>query len=144
MKDSVFITLAKYDSYFYTATSADFIRGLTKNEMKELTEAAKEVGIIYTHNGCPKCCLDFIKKLAVPYYKEKEERAKKVKEAAKRNEQLSNKEAKKKNLKKGDKDEREESQKDERQLNPTEEVRSETSPDTGSNSEWNDISSDGK
>lgn len=80
MKDSVFSTLAKYDSYFYTATNADFIRGLTKNEIKELTNAAKEVGIIYVHNGCPKCCLDFIKKLAVPYYKEKEERAKKVKE----------------------------------------------------------------
>lgn len=80
MKDSVFTTLAKYDSYFYTATSADFIRGLTKNEIKELTNAAKEVGILYTHNGCPKCCLDFIKKLAVPYYKEKEEREKKVKE----------------------------------------------------------------
>lgn len=82
MKDSVFTTLAKYDSYFYTATSADFIRGLTKNEIKELTDAAKEVGILYTHNGCPKCCLDFIKKLAVPYYKEKEEREKKVKEEA--------------------------------------------------------------
>lgn len=82
MKDTVFSTLAKYDSYFYTATSADFIRGLTKNEIKELTDAAKEVGILYTHNGCPKCCLDFIKKLAVPYYKEKEEREKKVKEEA--------------------------------------------------------------
>lgn len=75
MQDSVFATLSKYDSYFYTATSADFIRGLTKNEIKELTDAAKEVGILYTHNGCPKCCLDFIKKLAVPYYKEKERRA---------------------------------------------------------------------
>lgn len=75
MKDSVFAALSKYDSYFYTATSADFIRGLTKNEVKELTDAAKEVGILYTHNGCPKCCLDFIKKLAVPYYKEKERRA---------------------------------------------------------------------
>lgn len=82
MKDTVFSTLAKYDSYFYTATSADFIRGLTKNEIKELTEAAKEVGIIYNHNGCPKCCLEFIKKLAIPYYKEKEEREKKVKEEA--------------------------------------------------------------
>ena len=80
MKDSVFTTLAKYDSYFYTATNADFIRGLTKNEIGELISAAKEVGILYTHNGCPKCCLDFIKKLAVPYFKEKEERAKKVKE----------------------------------------------------------------
>ena len=75
MKDTVFSTLAKYDSYFYTATNADFIRGLTKNEIKELTNAAKEVGILYTHNGCPKCCLDFIKKLAVPYFKEKERRA---------------------------------------------------------------------
>ena len=75
MKDTVFSTLSKYDSYFYTATNADFIRGLTKNEIKELTNAAKEVGILYTHNGCPKCCLDFIKKLAVPYFKEKERRA---------------------------------------------------------------------
>lgn len=67
----------------YTATNADFIRGLTKNEIKELTEAAKEVGILYTHNGCPKCCLDFIKKLAVPYFKEKERREEKAAEIIK-------------------------------------------------------------
>lgn len=85
MKDSVFSTLAKYESYMYTAINADFIRGLTKNEIKELTEAAKEVGILYTHNGCPKCCLDFIKKLAVPYFKEKERReAEIIKEEAER------------------------------------------------------------
>lgn len=87
MKDEVFAVLAKYESYMYTATNADFIRGLTKNEMKELTEAAKEVGIIYTHNGCPKCALDFIKKLAVHFYKEKasrEEAAKKKLEQEKK------------------------------------------------------------
>lgn len=67
----------------YTAINADFIRGLTKNEIKELTEAAKEVGILYTHNGCPKCCLDFIKKLAVPYFKEKESREEKAAEIIK-------------------------------------------------------------
>lgn len=80
MKDEVFAVLAKYESYMYTASNADFIRGLTKNEIKELTEAAKEVGILYTYNGCPKCTLDFIKKLAVHFYKEKasrEEAAKK-------------------------------------------------------------------
>lgn len=82
MTDEVFSTLAKYDSYFYTASKADYIHGLTKNELNELITAAAEVGIIYTHNGCPKCCLEFIKKLAVPYYKEKEEREKKVKEEA--------------------------------------------------------------
>ena len=111
MKDSVFTTLAKYDSYFYTATSADFIRGLTKNEIGELISAAKEVGILYTHNGCPKCCLDFIKKLAVPYFKEKEERAKKVKEE----EQIKNAQTKPKQpkLKKGNNYERQ-SQEDER------------------------------
>lgn len=91
MKDEVFAVLAKFDSYFYTATYASFIRSLTKNEMKELIEAAKEVGIIYVHNGCPKCSLDFIKKLAVPYYKEKAARE----EAAKIKLEELNKEAQK-------------------------------------------------
>ena len=96
MKDEVFSVLAKFDSYFYTATYASFIRSLTKNEMKELTEAAKEVGILYTHNGCPKCALDFIKKLAVPYYKEKAARE----EAAKIKLEELNKEAQKPKTKK--------------------------------------------
>ena len=80
MTDLTFSVLAKYDKFFYTASKADYIHGLTKNELNELITAAAEVGIIYNHNGCPKCCLEFIKKLAVPYYKEKEEREKKVKE----------------------------------------------------------------
>ena len=111
MTDITFSVLAKYDSYFYTASKADYIHGLTKNELNELITAAAEVGIVYVHNGCPKCCLEFIKKLAVPYYKEKEERAKKVKEE----EQIKNAQTKPKQpkLKKGNNYERQ-SQEDER------------------------------
>ena len=82
MKDETFAVLANFDSYFYTATQANFIRGLTTTEINSLIGAAKEVGILYTNNHCPKCTLDFIKKLAVPYFKEKTTRieAAKVKE----------------------------------------------------------------
>ena len=91
MKDEVFAVLSNFDNYFITATEADFIRSLTVKELNDLIGAAKEVGIFYTNNHCPKCTLDFIKKLAVPYFKEKAARQ----EAAKKREELSKDKAKK-------------------------------------------------
>ena len=72
MKANLFKILEKYDSYFITASKADFIRGLTTNQLNELIGVAAELGIYYKNNHCPKCTLEFMKKLAVPYFEHKE------------------------------------------------------------------------
>ena len=72
MKANSFKILEKYDSYFITASRADFIRGLTTTQLNELIGVANELGIYYKNNHCPKCVLEFMKKLAVPYFEHKE------------------------------------------------------------------------
>ena len=72
MKANLFKILEKYDSYFITASKADFIRGLTTTQLNELIGVAAELGIYYKNNHCPKCTLEFMKKLAVPYFEHKE------------------------------------------------------------------------
>lgn len=72
MKANSFKILEKYDSYFLTASKADFIRGLTTTQLNELIGVANELGIYYKNNHCPKCTLEFMKKLAVPYFEHKE------------------------------------------------------------------------
>ena len=72
MKATLFKTLEKYDSYFITASKADFIRGLTTPQLNELIAVAAELGVYYKNNHCPKCTLEFMKKLAVPYFEHKE------------------------------------------------------------------------
>ena len=72
MKANSFKILEKYDSYFITASKADFIRGLTTTQLNELIGVASELGIYYKNNHCPKCTLEFMKKLAVPYFEHKE------------------------------------------------------------------------
>lgn len=77
MKANSFKILEKYDSYFITASKADFIRGLTTTQLNELIGVANELGIYYKNNHCPKCVLEFMKKLAVPYFEHKENAEKK-------------------------------------------------------------------
>lgn len=77
MKANSFKILEKYNSYFITASKADFIRGLTTTQLNELIEVANELGIYYKNNHCPKCVLEFMKKLAVPYFEHKEKVEKK-------------------------------------------------------------------
>ena len=72
MKANLFKILEKYDSYFITASKADFIRDLTTTQLNELIGVAAELGIYYKNNHCPKCTLEFMKKLAVPYFEHKE------------------------------------------------------------------------
>ena len=72
MKANSFKILEKYDSYFITASKADFIRGLTTTQLNELIGVAAELGIYYKNNHCPKCTLTFMKQLAVPYFEHKE------------------------------------------------------------------------
>ena len=72
MKANSFKILEKYNSYFITASKADFIRGLTTTQLNELIAIGNELGIYYKNNHCPKCTLEFMKKLAVPYFEHKE------------------------------------------------------------------------
>lgn len=70
MKITVYNKLRKYESYLYTAQYGDYIRSLTSSQMEELINIGSEIGIIYKNNHCPKCALDFVKKLAVPYFEQ--------------------------------------------------------------------------
>lgn len=75
MKKELFNRLQAYDSYFVTATQGNFIRSLTTSQIEDLISIGAELGIHYKNNHCPKCALDFITQLAMPYYehlKEKE------------------------------------------------------------------------
>lgn len=72
MKITVYNKLKKYESYLTTAYKADYIRGLTNVQLDELIALGAEVGIMFKNNHCPKCTLGFIKRLAVPYFEQKE------------------------------------------------------------------------
>jgi len=72
MKIGTFNKLGKYESYLTTAYKADYVRGLTSTQINELIEVGNTLGIKYKHNGCPKCVLEFIKKLASPYFEQKD------------------------------------------------------------------------
>lgn len=88
MKLGTFQKLRKYEGWLTTAIRGNFIRSLTNTQVEELIVIGKEEGINHVNNHCPKCTLDFIKKLAVPYFefKEKMENKKKEKEEKKDNE----------------------------------------------------------
>ena len=72
MKEEIFEGLNKYESYLITASQANYIRSLTTSQMNDLISLGAELGIIHKHNHCPQCALEFIKKLAIPYFEEKQ------------------------------------------------------------------------
>ena len=72
MTQDIFDGLNKYESYLITASKADYIRSLTNKQMDELISLGDSLGIIYKNNHCPKCALEFVKKLATPYFEEKQ------------------------------------------------------------------------
>jgi len=82
MKLGTYQKLRKYEAWLTTAHKADFIRSLSNSQMEDLIAIAKEEGIHHTNNHCPKCALEFMKKLARPYFEfqEKMENNKKKKE----------------------------------------------------------------
>lgn len=88
MKLGTFQKLRKYENWLRMAYNFDCMRNLTNTQITELTELGKEEGIAYHHSHCPKCTLEFVKKLAKPYFefKEKMENKKKDKEQKKDNE----------------------------------------------------------
>lgn len=80
MKITIYNKLRKYEHYLYTAYKANYIRSLNIKQVDDLISAGAELGISYKHNGCPKCLLDFIKKLAKPYYEQQEKLEQKKKD----------------------------------------------------------------
>ena len=72
MKITAYNQLRKYESYLTTATQGNYIRSLTNKQMEELIKIGEEVGIKHTNNHCPKCALEFMKKLAIPYFEQKQ------------------------------------------------------------------------
>lgn len=82
MKLGNFKKLEKYESWLRMAYTLDCMRNLTNTQMDELIAVGKDEGINYVHNHCPKCALEFVKKLAKPYFdfKQKMEDNKKKKE----------------------------------------------------------------
>jgi len=75
MKITTYNKLHKYESYLYTAKYASYIRSLTNPQVEELIAAGADLGIGYANNHCPKCLLNFITKLANPYFEQKERMA---------------------------------------------------------------------
>lgn len=80
MKITLFNKLRKYEQYLYSAQYANYIRAITIKDLEEIISVGDEIGIHYTYNHCPKCVLDFIKKMARPYFEQKEQLDKKAKE----------------------------------------------------------------
>ena len=82
MKLGTYQKIKKYENWLRMAYYFDCMRNLTTTQMDELIAAGKDEGIIYHHSHCPKCALEFVKKLAKPYFdfKQKMEDNKKKKE----------------------------------------------------------------
>lgn len=72
MKITTFNKLRKYENYLYTAKYANFARGLTNAQIEDLITAGNDINIIYKNNHCPVCILRFLKRLAEPYFEQKE------------------------------------------------------------------------
>lgn len=77
MKINLFNRLRKYETWMYTAVKADYIRGLTATQMNDLIDIASELGIKHVNNHCPKCNLDFVRKIGVLFFEQKEKMEKK-------------------------------------------------------------------
>ena len=68
MKITTYNKLKKYETYLTTASKAGYIRSLTNAQIEDLITIGAELGITYKNNHCPKCALEFISKLAIPYF----------------------------------------------------------------------------
>ena len=79
MRMNTFYNLRKYESYLTTAHFGNYIRSLTNSQVEELIEYGAELGIHFKNNHCPKCILDFVKKLGDKYFEQNEAMAKKPK-----------------------------------------------------------------
>lgn len=73
MDKELYNRLKVYESYLITAKEADYIRGLTNSQIEDMISIGNALGIFYKNNHCPKCALEFVKKLAVPFYAAKKQ-----------------------------------------------------------------------
>lgn len=80
MKITIFNRLRKYETFLYTAHYANYIRSLTNSQLEDLISIAAELNIIHKNNHCPKCTLDFVKKVAIPYFEQKDKLEQKKRE----------------------------------------------------------------
>lgn len=71
MKITIYNKLKKYESFLTTAHYGDYIRSLTNMQLEELITIGAELGIKHVNNHCPKCTLNFVKRLAEPYFQQK-------------------------------------------------------------------------
>lgn len=67
MTKELYQRLSKYENYLSTARNQNYIRALTKKQVDELVEIGKELGETTSSRTCPKCLLDFCRRLAVHY-----------------------------------------------------------------------------
>lgn len=80
MKITIYNKLRKFDYYITTATRGNYIRSLSTTQVEELKSIGKELGIELQNGHCPKCLLDFIKKLGIPYLEQKDKLEQKKKD----------------------------------------------------------------
>lgn len=67
MTVELFERLRKYEQYFVMAIFTDSIMAMTNSDVNELISIASEFGIVYQNNHCPKCLLEFCKRLGKIY-----------------------------------------------------------------------------
>lgn len=72
MKITIFNKLKKYETFLHTAHYGNYIRSLTNSQVEDLISIGAELNIMYKNNHCPKCTLDFVKKIAIPYFEQKD------------------------------------------------------------------------
>lgn len=72
MKITTFNKLKKYENYLYTAKYANYIRSLTNAQVEDLIVAGEDIDIHFKNNHCGVCILNFVKRLADPYFEQKE------------------------------------------------------------------------
>lgn len=61
-----------------SAYKANYIRALTMKQVEDLIEIGNELDIRFKYNHCPKCLLDFVKKIAAKYFEHQDKAAKKA------------------------------------------------------------------
>lgn len=85
MTQEQFEKLKQYENHLYTAKNCDYVRGLTAQTVKELSDLYEEI-ISKNNNGfksgCSRCRLRSLKDLARVYYQYQEAQAKEQEEQA--------------------------------------------------------------
>lgn len=68
MNEELYIRMKVYKHYFYTAFYADYIRGVTKNQLEDLVMFGNELGVKLINKNCNVCIFNLVHKLAEIYF----------------------------------------------------------------------------